>query len=122
MKWSSDRERWMSDHELCANDYNIGLCFRFGDWDLGLWKEVWIKGKRMGICFGIGCGEVVWDDCLYKRKGVLGCGAGFGRRAVWNFDIGGKEMWTSEGFGEGVEVGSWGSLGCRDWGSWGGFG
>lgn len=32
---------------------SIGFGLGFGDWVLGLWKELWISGKRVGFCWWV---------------------------------------------------------------------
>ena len=36
---------------------NIGLGLGFDDWVLGLWKRLWISGRGVGICLGMGLWE-----------------------------------------------------------------
>ena len=31
---------------------SVGFGSGFGDWDLGLWKELWKSGNWVGICWG----------------------------------------------------------------------
>lgn len=41
-----------------VNDNMWGFGLGFGDLGFGLWRELWKSGKRVGICWGVGCGKV----------------------------------------------------------------
>jgi hypothetical protein len=41
-----------------VNEYRIGVCLGRSDLGFGLWIGMWISGKVVGICFGIGRGKV----------------------------------------------------------------
>ena len=45
-----------------------GFGLEFGDWDLVLWKGLWISWEGVGFYFGMGCGKVIGH--LWCRFGL----------------------------------------------------
>ena len=55
-----------------VNDNVDGIYYGIDDWGFGLWRRVWISGKRVGICLGMRLWKSGGGSCLYKMKGRLG--------------------------------------------------